>query len=265
MARRAARTSHLIVGELVERLSTSPPTAAPGALLAWLSACVGCDSSVFIPAPDRGIPPTEHHKEAFTHLTKLYLDEASRYQPSLVNGIRILRKECIYIDNDAYSSHERRELPFYADIIRPQGISSQLIIGIYFHGTHRGTFNLARHGPVTRFRSSTVERIRPIIPSLALVEVAASTLMPPKPPAVAVEAHTSIEARTSVAPETSSLGMREYEVARLAARGLETKEIAILLRISPATVRNQLHMIYRKLDVSNRTELAFVLTGDQHA
>jgi DNA-binding CsgD family transcriptional regulator len=238
------------VGELVERVSASPPAAAPGTLLAWLSACVGCDSSVFMPAPHRRVPPTEYNKEGFRHLSRLYVDEAPRYQPSLAKCVQAIRKEGIYIDNDVYSSSERRELPFYADIIRPQSITSQLIIGIYFHGAYRGAFYLSKHGPVTRFRSSMVERMRPILPSLALVEVAASTSTPAKSPA---------------SPQPSSLGVREREVARLAVRGLETKEIAALLGTSPATVRNQLHMIYRKLDVSNRAELAFVLAADQHS
>jgi DNA-binding CsgD family transcriptional regulator len=250
MTRRTVSASRRLVGELVERVSASSPSAAPGALLAWLSECVGCGSSIFIPAPDRRIPPTEHNKEGFTHLSKRYVDEADRYQPDLVKCGQMIRKDGIYIDNDVFTSNERRELAFYAEIIRPQGISSQLIIGTYFHGTYRGAFYLSRHGPVTRFRSSTVERIRPIIPSLALVEVAASTSKPP--------------AHASITPQESILGMREREVARLAVRGLETKEIAALLGTSPATVRNQLHVIYRKLDVSNRAELAFVLAGDQH-
>jgi DNA-binding CsgD family transcriptional regulator len=236
------------VGELVERVSESTPGAAPGTLLTWLSTCVGCDSSVFMPAPDRRIAPTEYNKQGFSHLAQLYVDEAPRYQRSLIKCARVIRKDGIYVDNDVYSSSERRELPFYADIIRPQGITSQLIIGIYFHGVYRGAFYLSRHGPVTRFRSTMVERIRPIIPSLALVEAAASTPTPPKPPAALPE---------------PKLGERERAVAGLAVRGLETKEIAAILGISPATVRNQLHMIYRKLDVSNRTELAFVLAGDQ--
>jgi DNA-binding CsgD family transcriptional regulator len=242
MARRTSSSSRRLVGELVERVSASPPGAAPGALLAWLSTCVGCDSSVFMPAPDRQTSPTEHNKEQFRHLVKLYVDEPHRYLPSEAKCIQAIKKEGICIDNDVYSSSERRELPFYADIIRPQGITSQLVIGLYFHGKYRGDFYLSRHGPVTRFRSSTVERIRPIIPSLALVEVAAAML--PEPPA---------------GPQQPNLGVREREVARLAVRGLETREIAALLGTSPATVRNQLHTIYRKLDVSNRAELAFVL------
>jgi DNA-binding CsgD family transcriptional regulator len=209
-----------------------------------------------MPAPDRRIPPTEHNKEGFNHLARLYVEDMGHYQPSLNKSVQALRKEGIYIDNEVYSSTERRELPFYADIIAPQGISSQLIVGTYFHGAYRGTYYLSRHRPVNRFRSSTLDRIRPLLPALTWVEIAASA---PLGRAIAGQAAGSVDS-----PE-STLGAREREVARLASRGLETKEIAALLGISPATVRNQLHMIYQKLDVSNRAELAFVLKGSPHA
>jgi len=255
MKGRAGRTKRL-VGDLVECVSASPPAAAPGALLAWLSTCVGCDSSVYMPAPDRRIPPTEHNKDGFNHLARLYVEDMAHYQPSLNKCIRTLRKHGIYIDNDVYTSTERRELPFYADIIRPQGISSQLIVGTYVHGAYRGTYYLSRHGPVSRFRSSNIDRIRPLIPALAWVEIATSAATT-----------RAVEARAPAAPDSpeSSLGTREREVARLAGRGLETKEIAALLGVSPATVRNQLHTIFQKLGVSNRAELAFVLRESPHA
>jgi DNA-binding NarL/FixJ family response regulator len=57
-----------------------------------------------------------------------------------------------------------------------------------------------------------------------------------------------------------ALSRREREVADLARRGLQTKEIAAAIGSRPATVRNQLHAIFRKLDVSTRAELAFLLT-----
>ena len=51
----------------------------------------------------------------------------------------------------------------------------------------------------------------------------------------------------------------ERLVAALAMRGTPYKSIARALDKSPATVRNQLHVIYRKLGVSNRTALACAL------
>lgn len=47
----------------------------------------------------------------------------------------------------------------------------------------------------------------------------------------------------------------------MAAEGLPYKSIARELGKSPATVRNQLHAIYQKLGVGNRTALACKLRG----
>jgi DNA-binding CsgD family transcriptional regulator len=51
----------------------------------------------------------------------------------------------------------------------------------------------------------------------------------------------------------------ELQVAGLAARGLSYKEIAREQDISPATVRNQLHSVYKKLGVSNKAALTAAL------
>lgn len=48
----------------------------------------------------------------------------------------------------------------------------------------------------------------------------------------------------------------EWNVARLAAGGMSYKEIARQLGNSPATVRNQLHSVYAKLEVENKTQLS---------
>lgn len=63
------------------------------------------------------------------------------------------------------------------------------------------------------------------------------------------------------AKENQKMGLTtaEYRVAKLAVEGLPYKEIAKQLEVSPATIRNQLHAVYRKLGVSNKTALAAVL------
>lgn len=53
----------------------------------------------------------------------------------------------------------------------------------------------------------------------------------------------------------------ELRVARLAAKGLQYKEIARQSGLSPATIRNQLHSVYKKLRISNKTELAAILAS----
>ena len=55
--------------------------------------------------------------------------------------------------------------------------------------------------------------------------------------------------------EKYNLTAREQEIARYAASGLTAKDIASKLFISQKTVRNQLVVIYSKLDVSSQVEL----------
>lgn len=66
--------------------------------------------------------------------------------------------------------------------------------------------------------------------------------------------HLQIAARPSI-----RLTGAEWNVARLAADGMSYKEIARHLGNSPATVRNQLHSVYDKLGVGNKTQLSAAL------
>lgn len=51
---------------------------------------------------------------------------------------------------------------------------------------------------------------------------------------------------------------REQEVVALIAKGHTNREISIKLGISYSTAKNHLSSIFRKLDVSNRTEVAML-------
>jgi DNA-binding CsgD family transcriptional regulator len=53
-----------------------------------------------------------------------------------------------------------------------------------------------------------------------------------------------------------ALSPRELQVGRLVAKGLNFKEIAIALQLSPATVRNHIQRIHERLDIRSNTELA---------
>lgn len=52
---------------------------------------------------------------------------------------------------------------------------------------------------------------------------------------------------------------REFEIAQLVARGKTNRAIAAFLCVSQRTVENHLYSIYSKLNVSSRTELAFIM------
>ena len=61
---------------------------------------------------------------------------------------------------------------------------------------------------------------------------------------------------------TDVLSAQELRIAQRAAAGMRDREIAATLYLSPRTVESYLQSAYRKLDVSNRTQLAAVLAGD---
>jgi DNA-binding NarL/FixJ family response regulator len=54
--------------------------------------------------------------------------------------------------------------------------------------------------------------------------------------------------------QETRLSVREKEILLLLAEGLQYKEIADQLYISPHTVRQHLHNVYTKLHVQNKTE-----------
>ena len=65
-------------------------------------------------------------------------------------------------------------------------------------------------------------------------------------------------------PSSGALTPTERRVAELVAEGLQTKQVAGRLFVSPKTVEGHLSRIYGKLGVSSRTELAHRLgEGDR--
>ena len=64
-----------------------------------------------------------------------------------------------------------------------------------------------------------------------------------------------------LADTVTPLSRRERDIARLAATGLPSKEIAARLSLSVRTVDNYLQRVYAKLGVTNRAELAGALTA----
>jgi DNA-binding CsgD family transcriptional regulator len=62
-------------------------------------------------------------------------------------------------------------------------------------------------------------------------------------------------------PSSGALTATERRVAELVAEGLQTKQVAGRLFVSPKTVEGHLSRIYEKLGVRSRTELARRLAG----
>lgn len=84
----------------------------------------------------------------------------------------------------------------------------------------------------------------------------------PRVSAILCERLASLASRDSPAqaPAKFSLTPREREIASLVSEGLSNKEIALDLRIGPATVKNHVHNILDKLGVRRRAAIAAKVT-----
>jgi DNA-binding NarL/FixJ family response regulator len=70
------------------------------------------------------------------------------------------------------------------------------------------------------------------------------------------EANKNKQVKQEEQKKINTLTRREYEIIKLIAEGLVNKEIANRLFVSEKTIRNHLTVIYSKLDVASRLELA---------
>ncbi|MET0938506.1 MAG: response regulator transcription factor [Gaiellaceae bacterium] len=76
---------------------------------------------------------------------------------------------------------------------------------------------------------------------------------PPRIATTLLRRVTALAAR-EVSPDVATLTIRERQIVEIIAEGLSNKEIAARLSIEVATVKNHVHNILEKLQVSGRTE-----------
>jgi DNA-binding CsgD family transcriptional regulator len=144
-----------------------------------------------------------------------------------------------YIDTELFTLAERNRMPFFSEITRPQGVRSQIAVGLTLRGRPMARLYLCRYDRGRVFQPSELERLRPVFPLLTL-------------------AHATVAA--SKAPEVDlNLSPREAQIARYLCEGFRNLNIAALLGTSPNTVRNQISRMYSKLGISSRLELVALL------
>lgn len=78
---------------------------------------------------------------------------------------------------------------------------------------------------------------------------------------VALRQHKIVYLKARARHAIDALSPRELQVARLVAKGLNFKEIAIALQLAPATVRNHIQRIHERLGMRSNAELAAQLTA----
>jgi len=203
------------------------------------------DSAAYVPLTHFADGPTVVNRDRGEVLgyCRRYAERPAHYQPGLTKGCDASRANGgAYVDTDVYTPQERDSLPFFADIIRPQGITSQVVVSVCFQRRSRCSIHLCRHGRSPPFCRADGMAVARLVPALAVAQAALDCAASPGEQATPVE--------------VEQLGERELAVARLVARGLRNGDIAALLGTSPHTVRNQVAAIFQKLGVRSRTQLA---------
>ncbi|MDX2091565.1 MAG: LuxR C-terminal-related transcriptional regulator [Kofleriaceae bacterium] len=206
-----------------------------GECAATLHELVGADEVHVVPFDTfRGAPA---YLTRFTHERRYHGPLLAASSPRLQHGG--------YIDTEILTAQQRDRMPVYAELLRPLGLRTQLVHLVRFRGHAVGVIHANRYGARgATFGRSALQRMRACVRVLGVALVARR-----QPPA----------------PKIASLTPREAQVASLAVRGFENLQIAAHLGTSANTVRNQLHSVFRKLDVYSRLDLARVLHGQSDA
>lgn len=230
------------VSELAAEAQTLPdPARFPELLLTRLQPVLGFDSALCMALGPR--KPVAHlNKAPYLRLIQKVIHMPALFDADLQRGRTAgLQGDGAYLDEEVFTASERRERPFFAEVIRPQGITSQLVGYLRFRDQPLAALHFCRHGRSRGFRRKELDALRGVLPMLGLAHAALSRTSPASPASPRID---------------EGLSAREQEIVNLVRQGLTNREIGALLGSSPNTVRNQLHRLFAKLGVAGRTELA---------
>lgn len=149
-----------------------------------------------------------------------------------------------YVDTEVYSPRERERLRLFGDLVRPHGIESQLVALVRREGSVVGIIHLNRHGASGRANPFSPEDLHLVTQALPLVQILQGGL-----------GQCSSEGLVGL---VSRLTPRQLDIALLVAEGYQNAQVAALLGLSERTVRNQVSMIFHRLTVFSRAEVALL-------
>ncbi|MBA3542171.1 MAG: response regulator transcription factor [Deltaproteobacteria bacterium] len=226
------------VSELVEMTGT---VRGEPELSCWilerLADQVPFDSAIFLPLPHRPAPPIALHRDKkYMQLYAHLLRDYARITEGQQKGQLAAAVTGVYRDTEVFSATERRELPLFAEIIRPQGITSQLVAHVKFRGERCGIMYLSRHGRTRRFSAAHEQALAHLMPAIALSQA-------------------TLRAYGKKPEQPAPLTPREKQIAFYIERGFRNHDIAAILGTSARTVRNQVSRLFEKVNVTNRAEL----------
>jgi DNA-binding CsgD family transcriptional regulator len=224
-----------------ERRADLPAHGLPMSLLSDLTCQISCDEVLFQGVdsareenwfvqsiPDYGAADPEYASLHWTH----YWDCEPCSYPDRTSDLRAVIKI-----GDFYSARQWHSTGMYTDLYRPQGVEHDLMLTLPpAPGTPRGPGRTVR---LFLFRGPG--------PDFSEADRALLTLLRPH----LHEAYLDAERRRHPQPQ---LTPRHRELLDLLAAGLTNGAIARQLGLSEGTVRTHLENLYRRLEVSSRTE-----------
>jgi RNA polymerase sigma factor (sigma-70 family) len=230
--------------------------ACPGAdalrahVLHILQEAAPSESAIFVPLSQYGIarPPVARNKSpAGTARHRLYAADPVRYAEWALRSRAITTAQRgAYRDSEAFPQTYRDKCLFYGEIVRPQGITKQIVAAVTFRGARTGSIHLERYGRDPDFSELELEAVRGLLPAVAVAQAA----LDPPTQDLASEANARLRSRLC------GLSVRERQLVEYVMRGLSNRDIATVCGTSPNTVRNQISRIFDKLGASSRAELA---------
>jgi len=150
------------------------------------------------------------------------------------------------------SPAELRKTEFYADWIRPAGLSGELVFGglpVIRRGADELLVALFGERGAPEPTPAQLEVGRRMLPHLKRTFLVLELLQ-------ATNAQHETEAAIERARSRAGLTTRQCEVLCLIAKGLTYAECAHVLEIRPETVKAHVKAFYRKLEISSRAEAA---------
>jgi DNA-binding CsgD family transcriptional regulator len=224
--------AHLALSFLNESFGHHDPGQLRARALERVCRLVGADHAMFASYTDEffAAPP---------EYIKRYLSSPV-YRRSLSRAFRAARAQGgIYVDVEVFSPRERRQMRFFADVLGPDRIRSQIVATVHFAGRPSGVIHLNRDGRV--FRAEDADRLQPLLTAIGVAHAA----LEPCVPEIA-----------RAAPRSTRLTPREREIAERIAQGESNAAIAGYLGRSIHTVRRHVESILGKCGVATRAAVA---------
>lgn len=207
-------------------------------LLSGLRALVGCDGAAYRPG-QRWTQSSAFYLDEDTRFTDGYVRNADVYRSDVTQWCDLSKGARAFIDTEIYSTSERRKKALYADVVEACGVRSIMGCPLTIQRETIGLVLLYRTGRARPFKADQAMSLDPLLPGLAMAELALSRPSP--------------EAR--VRAMVARLPSRHRALLDELLTGKSEREIAETLALSNRTVHKYTEQIFRVFGIKSRAAL----------